>query len=96
MGLAKGTRYDFPSVPEELWNPQEALRFAQLANRRTGSKNRMDLATLALAYHRAGQTDKAIETQRQALSQMTNEDPFRPEYERYLAEYEAAMRAGGR
>ena len=87
-------KYDLHMVPEDLWNPQEALRFALLANARTRSENRIDLATLALAYHRVGQTDEAIETQNQALSRMTNEDPYRPEYERYLANYEAAMQAG--
>jgi len=51
------------------------------------------LDTLALAYHRTGQNERAIETQRKALTLLPEDDKHnRAEFERQLTEFEAALK----
>ena len=54
--------------PADLQDPEDALEFAREANELTRFENPSYLDTLALAYHRTGQTATAIETQRKAIS----------------------------
>ena len=73
---------------EELRDPHQALRFARDANEMTGFENPDFLDTLALAYHLTGQTAKAIETQKKAISLLP--EGQRAYYEERLAEFQAA------
>jgi tetratricopeptide (TPR) repeat protein len=78
--------------PSELQDPQVALRFALEANEMTGFEIAVFLDTLALAYHRTGQTATAIETQRKALALLPERETHsRAEFEQRLAEFEAAL-----
>jgi len=53
--------------PAELQNPKEALLYAQKASRLTQGRSPDILDTMALAYHRTSQLDKAIKVQRDAV-----------------------------
>lgn len=70
--------------------PALALEFALKANRLSGEKEPAHIDTLALAYHRTGDTAHAIELQRKALSLLATDAPDREEYEKALMEYERA------
>ena len=77
--------------PPELQNPEQALPFALEANELTSHANPSFLDTLALAYHRTGDTARALETQKRALELLPpGESPLRKELEARLAEFEAA------
>jgi WD40 repeat protein len=75
--------------PERLRDPAAALPLAVEANETTGWQNAAYLDTLAVAYHLTGDTERAIETQRKAIS-LLPEDADRSEFEKRLAEFEAA------
>ena len=62
------------NAQSELQNPPEAVKFALQANEQSGHGNRNYLATLAEAYFKDGQVDKAIETQRRALELVAEDD----------------------
>ena len=80
--------------PAELRDPQAALSLAIEVNDVTGHTDPSFLDTLSLAYHRTGQVEKAIETQRKAISLLPDEKtPFRADLEARLAEFEVS-RAG--
>jgi tetratricopeptide (TPR) repeat protein len=78
------------SEPSDLLDPDKALKLALQANDRTGSENPSYLDTLALAYHLTGEAEKAIETQRKAIS-LLPEDADRSAYEKHVAEFESAL-----
>ena len=53
------------------------------------------LDTLALAYHMTDDKARALETQQQALSLLTeDQESYRPEMEANLAKYKAALEQG--
>jgi hypothetical protein len=58
-----------------------------------GESRGLHLDTLALAQHRTGNTAKAIETQKKALSMLAPEDYHRRDMEKRLAEFEAVLSA---
>jgi tetratricopeptide (TPR) repeat protein len=64
------------ATPVDLRDPEEALRVALEVNEETGYEDTSLLTTLALAYHRTGQRDKAVETQRAALERINEEDTW--------------------
>jgi tetratricopeptide (TPR) repeat protein len=80
--------------PSDLQEPESALRFATEANEMTDYENPAFLDTRALAYHRTGDTVKAIELGEKALARLP-EDADRTEYERRLAEFETALKSRG-
>jgi hypothetical protein len=62
------------------------------ANDLTGFQNAGFLNTLALAYHRTGDTRQAIETQKKAIALLPDAGArARPRFEQQLAEFEAAL-----
>jgi tetratricopeptide (TPR) repeat protein len=81
--------------PADLQEPASALRIALEAAELTHFENPNYLDTLALAYHRTGDTAKAIETQKKAIA-LLPEGPsqLRAGMEEALARFEAAL-AGG-
>jgi tetratricopeptide (TPR) repeat protein/tRNA A-37 threonylcarbamoyl transferase component Bud32 len=80
---------------EELRDPTRALAYSQRAcdsEEAAGGGNLWKwLDTLALARQRIGDTAAAVETQRRALSLMAPDHADRADYEKRLAEYEAAI-----
>ena len=80
--------------PIDLRDPSSALRFALAANEQTGYEDPGFLDTLALAYHLTGDTAKAVETLRRALSALPGEEKSRAEFEKRLSEFEAALDQG--
>ena len=69
-------------------NPKQAIA---LATRAVGGGNNPDyLNTLAAAYFADGQTDKAVETEQNALAR----DPENDSYKNAYAKYQAAAHAG--
>ena len=52
------------------------------------------LDTLALAQHRTGRTDLAVESEARALELLATDDPRRSEYAARLEEFRAALAAG--
>jgi tetratricopeptide (TPR) repeat protein len=76
--------------PSDLQEPESALRFALEANEMTGFGSSRYLDTLALAYHRNGDTARAIGTLEKAIS-LLPEAADRSEYETRLAEYDATL-----
>jgi hypothetical protein len=79
-------------TPETLRDPAVALEFAIKANDVSRYEVPNQLDTLALAYHRTGETAKAIELQTKAIS-LLPADASRSEYEDRLREYEAASQS---
>jgi non-specific serine/threonine protein kinase/serine/threonine-protein kinase len=77
--------------PSDVRDAESALRIALEANEMTDFANAGYLDTLALAYHRVGNSEKAIETQREAIS-LLPEGTDRSDYEKHLGEFEAAFR----
>jgi tetratricopeptide (TPR) repeat protein len=77
--------------PADLRNPQEALTYAVEANDLTNHEVPNYLDTLALAYHLTGDTAKAIETVRRAIT-LLPEGADRSEYEKRLEEFESALK----
>ena len=80
--------------PADLRDPRSALEFALAANEETGHENPSYLDTLALAYHLNGDSAKAIETQRRALSLLSADSSSRVGIEERLSEFEAALDKG--
>ncbi len=76
--------------PADLRDPEAALPLAIEANDATDHRNPMYLDTLSLAYHLNGDTAKAIENQKKAIS-LLPADADRGEYEAALARFEAAL-----
>ena len=65
------------------------------ANDLTKHENPLYLDTLALAYHLTGDTGRALETQQEALSLLTeDQESYRPEMEANLAKYKAVLERG--
>jgi hypothetical protein len=79
------------TVKDELRDPVLALEFALKANDIGRYQSAPCLDTLALAYHRAGDTAKAIDTQKLALSLLAPDAPEHAEYEKKLCEFERAL-----
>ena len=78
--------------PVELRDPPTALRLSLEANEMTGDENTGFLDTLSLAYHRTGDTVKAIETQKRAIALLPAGDTdLRRHMKIALAKYEAAL-----
>ena len=77
--------------PVDLRDPESALRFAIDANELTGFENPNYLDTLSLAYHMTGDTAKAIENQKKAISLLPEESPGRTSYEEALEKFRAAL-----
>jgi len=79
--------------PAELRDPEEALRFALEAAAASEHQDSGVLATLALAYSMTARPDDAVETQRQALGLLPeDQSPLRAELKEDLARYQAAAR----
>jgi serine/threonine protein kinase/tetratricopeptide (TPR) repeat protein len=78
----------------ELRDPERALALALQANEMTSHESPMYLDTLALAYHRTGDTSAAIEAQKKALSLLPADAPRRDQFEAALARFEAALKDG--
>ena len=76
--------------PADLRYPEIALPLALEANNLTDHKDPNFLDTLSLAYHLTGDTTKAIENQKKAIS-LLPPDADRGEYEAALATFEAAL-----
>ncbi len=79
--------------PPNLRDPEQALGFAERACGLTERRNAEYLDTLALAYHGTGRTDRAAETEREAIALLPEgESPARAEYEQRLRDYEEGKR----
>jgi non-specific serine/threonine protein kinase/serine/threonine-protein kinase len=77
----------------ELRDPHAALDFALEANEIDGHSEPWHLDTLALAYHETGDTRRAVEVQKKALSLVASgPSRMRNELEQRLAEFEEALR----
>ena len=75
-------------LPPDLRDAETALSVALEANRLSGLENWKQLSTLALAYHRAGQTEQAIQTQTKVVALLPASDRRnRPGEERRLELY---------
>ena len=74
----------------DLRNPKEALDLARRANERTNDRDPEVLRTLARALHDTGDRARAVETQRRALSLLSETDPAREDLQKELAEYRGA------
>ncbi|MEE8467177.1 MAG: hypothetical protein V3T22_01900, partial [Planctomycetota bacterium] len=82
--------------PADLRDPRTALALALDANDLSGHRDPAFLDTLALAYHLTGDTAKAIEIERRAISFLPpGESDLRAELEPALARFEAALAAPG-
>ncbi len=81
--------------PADLQDPERALAFA-LEAAELGQRQDPDvLDTLALAYHRTGDTTRAVDIVRQALALIPEDDTDRREpLEAALATFEDALRSG--
>jgi tetratricopeptide (TPR) repeat protein len=79
------------SEPIELQDPAKALELSLQANELAGFSNPNHLDALAMAYHKNGKYEAAIETQKKALS-LLPEGANRDQFEKHLAEFEAALR----
>ena len=78
--------------PANLRDPRAALELALDANEMTGFDEPALLDTLALAYHRTGNAAKAIDTQKKAISLVSEpESRRRIEFEDRLREFEKAI-----
>jgi tetratricopeptide (TPR) repeat protein len=80
----------YPKI-EKLGDAPQALELALRANQRSGQREPNHLRTLAQAYNRTGETAKAIELQKKALSLLAADAPDRAEYEERLVEFERAL-----
>ena len=82
-------------VPDDLRDPVTALEFAKKAVAASNEQKPAILDTLALAYHMTGDTPRALETQQEALSLLTeDQESYRPEMEANLAKYKATLGQG--
>ncbi len=80
--------------PPDLRDPREALAVAKELNDATGQSDPDILATLALAYHLAGEKDLAIETQKKVLEIIPPDAPWaRPTNENRLTVYSSGGRS---
>jgi serine/threonine protein kinase/tetratricopeptide (TPR) repeat protein len=81
--------------PTDLQDPEEALTFALEAAELETWKNPDVLDTLALAYHRTGDTARAVEVELRALALIPEDDAAKREpFETTLAGYRAALGGG--
>ncbi len=81
----------------DLRDPQAALTLAIEVNDLTGHEVPKYLDTLSLAYYLTGQVEKAIESERKAISLLPKgESAFRSEFEARLAQFKAARNGGFR
>ena len=81
--------------PSDLRDSPTALRFALESNDLTRHENPGYLDTLSLAYHLTGDTAKAIENQKKAISLLPEgESALRTGMEEALAKFEAALEMG--
>jgi non-specific serine/threonine protein kinase/serine/threonine-protein kinase len=81
------------AIPADLRDPRTALKFALEANEMTGFEKPAYLDTLAVAYHRTGDTAKAVETQEKAISLLpADSSSLRSGLEKRLVEFEAALK----
>ncbi|MFO0836997.1 MAG: tetratricopeptide repeat protein [Phycisphaerae bacterium] len=78
-------------TPETLRDSRQALDFALQANQLSRHENPPYLDTLALAYHRTGETARAIETERKAISLLKPDAADRSDYENQLREFERGV-----
>jgi len=78
--------------PDDLRDPEAALKFAVEAQERTDHPRADLFDTLAMACYANGDTARAVELERRALALVPKNAPERSEYEMRLAEYEAAVR----
>jgi tetratricopeptide (TPR) repeat protein len=76
---------------KELRDPALALEFALKANELSRYEAPAQLDTLALAYHRTGETGRAIELQKKALSLLAADAADRDDYEKQLVEFERSF-----
>jgi tetratricopeptide (TPR) repeat protein len=80
--------------PSDLRDAPTALRFALESNDLTDHEHPTLLDTLSLAYHLTGDTAKATENQKKAISLLPEgESALRASLEAALAEFEAAVKA---
>ncbi len=77
--------------PDDLRDPEAALRLARDACAMTDNANPVYLDTLALAQHLTGDNLAAVETEKKALSLLPPDAPGRSDYEAALAKFEAAL-----
>jgi tetratricopeptide (TPR) repeat protein len=77
--------------PEDLRQPDEALMVSLKANVLTDYQNPDHVDTLALAYFRTGDVEKAVSYARQAVEMLPEGNEDREELAARLAEYERAM-----
>lgn len=70
--------------PEDLRDPQEALRFAQLASKHSGGQSPPILDTLSLAYEMNANLAQAIEVERKAISLVSERSTLRIQFEQRL------------
>jgi hypothetical protein len=74
----------------DLRDPAAALTASKKANEMSGSDNAGFLDTLALAHHRTGDTEKAREIQRRAVSLLpSGASSLRKELTERLREYDS-------
>jgi serine/threonine protein kinase len=79
------------AIPQTSRDPCQALEFALGANELSDYENPVYLNTLALAYHRSGDSAKATEFQGQAISLLAPNAPDRAKFEAQLSEFQAAL-----
>ncbi|MEX1310781.1 MAG: serine/threonine-protein kinase [Candidatus Sulfomarinibacteraceae bacterium] len=81
--------------PADLQDPEAALAFALEAVELGEWQDPNVIYTLAVAYHRTGDTERAIEVSNRALELIPEEDTGRRQaFEARLAEYRAALEGG--
>ena len=89
--MLNGAAWDLLTLtPETLRDPIAALELALRANELSGYEKPTHLDTLALAYHRTGETRKAVELQQKAISLLAADASDRGAYEEQLREFQAA------
>jgi serine/threonine-protein kinase len=74
--------------PDRVRDGKEAVRLATRACELTGWKNAGYVDTLAAAYAEVGEFEKAVETQKKALTLPNAEKQYGPEFRAHLALYE--------
>jgi len=75
-------------------NVEPAMEFALRANELTSFDDAVYLDTLALAQHRSGESEAALETQQKALRILAPDHRSRAEFESRLSEYRNAVIRG--
>ncbi|RMD91445.1 MAG: serine/threonine-protein kinase, partial [Calditrichaeota bacterium] len=77
--------------PPSLRNPEMALSYAKKAVEMSHKSDPNFLDTLALAYFQTGQTERAIQLEKKAVSLLISDSPLRKELEKNLAKFKAAQ-----